>query len=347
MSKRKIKVAVLMGGKTPEHEISLVSGREVIRNLSSKKFDVLPVVISRDGKKWQLVSSQKLLGLPDPLTLKDTGRNLIPAAEKEIGGIKQISEKGVDVVFIAMHGPFGEDGTVQGMLDLAGMSYTGPGVLASALGMDKIMFRKVLRSEGIPFPKFVVIERVDSLTKVAGALKKPPYFVKPYNQGSSVGASIVRNKEDLEESLERAFEYSDKVLVDEYVKGMEVTCGVIGNDDPRALPLIEIVPLKGEFFNYESKYTESGAEEIVPARISKRLAAKVQKMALQVYKTLGCRGFSRVDFILRDDKVPLVLEINTIPGLTPISLLPKAAKAAGYSYPSLLEKIIQYALETK
>ena len=292
--RKKIRVVVLMGGKSPEHEISLISGREVVGNLDRRKYLSSRIVISKSGK-----------------------------------GIEEIFRVKADVVFVAMHGPFGEDGTVQGMLELAGLKYTGSGVTASAIGMDKIMFRKVMRAEGIPVPK--------STTKF-------PCFVKPYNQGSSVGASIVRNERELAKAIKLARKYSDKVLVEEYLVGKEVTCAVLGNEDPRVLPVIEIVPLKGEFFDYESKYTESGAEEIVPARISKTLTKKVQDMAAKVYQAIGGRGFGRVDFILKDNKHPVVLEINTIPGLTPMSLLPKAARKAGYSYPALLETIIKYAL---
>ncbi len=292
--RKKIKVVVLMGGKSPEHEISIISGREVIRNLDRRKYLSSRIVISKSGK-----------------------------------GIEKIFRAKADVVFIAMHGPFGEDGTIQGMLELAGLKYTGSGVTASAIGMDKIIFRKVMRAEGIPVPK--------STTKF-------PCFVKPHNQGSSVGASIVRNEKELAKAIKLARKYSDKVLVEEYLVGKEVTCAVLGNEDPKVLPVIEIVPLKGEFFDYESKYTESGAEEIVPARISKTLTKKVQDMAVKVYKAIGCRGFGRVDFILKDNQHPVVLEINTIPGLTPMSLLPKAAKAAGISYPRLLDRIIRYAI---
>ena len=292
--RKKIRVVVLMGGKSPEHEISLISGREVVGNLDRRKYLSSRIVISKSGK-----------------------------------GIEEIFRVKADVVFVAMHGPFGEDGTVQGMLELAGLKYTGSGVTASAIGMDKIMFRKVMRAEGIPVPKLT---------------SKFPCFVKPYNQGSSVGASIVRNERELAKAIKLARKYSDKVLVEEYLVGKEVTCAVLGNEDPRVLPVIEIVPLKGEFFDYESKYTESGAEEIVPARISKTLTKKVQDMAAKVYQAIGCRGFGRVDFILKDNKHPVVLEINTIPGLTPMSLLPKAARKAGYSYPALLETIIKYAL---
>ena len=339
----KIKVAVLMGGKSPEYEISLISGQEVVKSFDRKKYEVLPIVISRTGERWQMISSDKLLTLSDPLRLKGTNKEIISKLDAETTGLNQV-EKQADVVFIAMHGPFGEDGTIQGMLDLAGIAYTGSGVLASALGMDKIMFRKVLEAEKIPFPKFVAFKKGESLKIVFESLGKLPYFVKPYNQGSSVGASIVKKKKDLSKALKLAFEYSDLALVDEYVAGMEVTCSIIGNDKPIALPLVEIRPLKGEFFDYESKYTESGAEEIIPARISKNLTKRVQDMAIDVYQAIGCRGFSRVDFILRNNRYPVVLEINTIPGLTPMSLLPKAAKAKGISYPQLLDKIIKYAI---
>ncbi|MCH7641022.1 D-alanine--D-alanine ligase [Patescibacteria group bacterium] len=264
--------------------------------------------------------------------------------EVEIVSLDEIGGK-ADVVFIAMHGPFGEDGTVQGMLELAGLAYTGPGVLASALGMDKVMFRRILKSKGIPVPKYAVLRRGHILSKVKKELGDPPYFIKPHNQGSSVGTSIVRKKKDLPGALDLAFEYSGQALVDEYIQGMEVTCAVLGNEKPTPLPLVEIRPLKGEFFDYESKYIESGAEEIVPARISKGLTNKIQEIAIDVYKTIGCRGFSRVDFILKNNRYPVVLEINTIPGLTPMSLLPKAAKAAGISYPKLLEKIISFSVE--
>jgi D-alanine-D-alanine ligase len=332
-----------MGGKTPEHEISLITGREVVKNLNKSKYKVLPVVISRTGERWQTLVPEKLLSLPDPLTIRGTKRDLVSQKEKEIQGIGQLAQDKLDVVFIAMHGPYGEDGTIQGMLELTGIPYTGPGVLASALGMDKVMFKKVLQSQKIPVPKFAVFEKGEGFKRKV--LGKPPYFIKPHNQGSSVGASIAKTKKSLRKALNLSFKYSDLALVEEYIKGIEVTCGVIGNKNPKPLPLVEIVPKKSEFFDYESKYTESGAEEIVPARISARLTKKVQKMAVDVYKVIGCRGFSRVDFILRDGGEPIVLEINTIPGLTPMSLVPKAAKVVGISYSQLLDKIISYAIE--
>jgi len=341
---KKITVAVLMGGKTPEHEISLTTGKEVVRYLSKSKYKVLPVAISRNGKKWQQITTKKLLSLPDPLILRGANKELVTTSRGEIQSINQMTEK-PDVVFIAMHGPYGEDGTVQGMLELASIAYTGPGVLASALAMDKVMFRKVMLGEKIPIPKYVAVEKGELKSKVFRVLGSPPFFVKPHNQGSSVGSSIVKAKKDLSKALNLAYQYSDIALVDEYIEGKEITCGVLGNKHPSPLPLIEIIPKKGEFFDYDSKYTESGAEEIVPARISKKMERKIQQMAVDVYSAIGCRGFSRVDFIIRNNGQPVVLEVNTIPGLTPMSLLPKAALVNGLSYPKLVDKIIEYATE--
>jgi D-alanine-D-alanine ligase len=339
----KRKIAVIMGGKTPEYEISLISGREVVKNLDKNKYKVLPVIISRDGERWYPLAPSRLLSLGDPLKLKDTGREIIPQSEEKIQDSRQILEGNIDVVFIAMHGPFGEDGTIQGMLELAGLKYTGSGVLASALGMNKIMFKRVMQAQKIPIPKYVVVDKKDSASKVSKVLGKPPYFIKPSSQGSSVGTSIARNFKELKKGLKEAFSYGPKVIVEEYIVGTEVTCPILGNDRPSALPLIEIVPLKGEYFDYESKYTESGAEEIVPARISKALSRKVQKIAIDVFASVGCRGFARVDFLIDKQNRPYVLEVNTIPGLTPMSLFPKSAKAAGISYSQLLDKILNYA----
>lgn len=341
---RKIKVAVLMGGKTPEHEISLITGREVVRNLPNK-YQVLPVVISRTGEKWQIIGSRELLSLPDPLALRGTTRELLPKETAKIQGVSEVSDKGVDVVFIAMHGPFGEDGTVQGMLELAGLPYTGPGVLASALGMNKLLFRKVLESAGIKQPKYVVFEKKDKIKGIYHKLGKFPFFVKPHNQGSSVGISKAVNEKQLKRAINLAFKYSETLLIDECVEGMEVTCGILGNKNPKVLPLTEIIPIKGIFFDYQSKYSQGGAEEITPARISLSLTKKVQAISLRVYQILGCKGFSRIDFILRNNRTPVVLEINTIPGLTPTSLLPQQAKAAGLTYSQMLEEVINYALE--
>lgn len=341
--KKKIKVAVLMGGKTPEHEISLISGREVIKNLP-KEYLASPIVISRDGKTWLLVRKSEFRKMSNPLELVGTKKDAFSEKQGSVIDIKDLSRK-FDVCFIAMHGPFGEDGTIQGLLGMVDMPYTGPGVLASALCMDKLVFRKVMVAENIAIPRYVAIKKNYKIDATRKKLGKFPYFVKPSNQGSSVGISKANSAKELKRSIKEAFKYSNTVLVDECVVGREITCGVIGNEKPIALPIVEIKPQLNDFFDYDSKYKDKGAEEIVPALMSRLLTRKIQDMAIKVYKACGCRGFSRVDFILKNNQTPVVLEINTIPGLTPMSLMPKEAKAAGMSYSQFLDRIVRLALK--
>jgi D-alanine-D-alanine ligase len=296
-----------MGGKTPEHEVSISSGKKVVESLDPEKFEAISLVISKDGK-----------------------------------GFEKIFEIKPEVVFIAMHGPFGEDGTVQEMLETIGIPYTGAGVLASAIGMDKPVFRKIMQAEGIAIPKFLVLTRESDVSEIKEKFQFP-VVVKPSSQGSSVGVSIVHKEKELKEALEKAFQYGPRVLVEEYLSGTEVSCGVLGNRDPIALPVVEIVP-KNEFFDYEAKYCDGMCDEIVPARIDPKLAKEIQDTVIKVYKAIGCQGFGRVDMIISNGK-PYVLEINTIPGLTPASLFPKEAAAAGITYPELIEKLINFALE--
>lgn len=281
----KLRVAVLMGGESTEREISLISGKGVIENLDRKKYEVEGVILPEEKEK--------------------------------------LFNK-FDVVFIAMHGIGGEDGKVQGFLETMGLKYTGCGVLASAIGMDKKIFKKIMEREDILMAKDT---------------DKVPCVVKPANGGSSVGVKIVKEEKDLQKAIEEVKKYDKKILIEEYLKGIEVSCGILGEE---MLPVIEIRP-KNDFFDYESKYSESGAEEICPAEISDELTKQIQEITKKVFETIGGRGFGRVDFIVKDG-VPYVLEINTIPGLTPNSLLPKEAKAAGYSYSQMLDKIIELAI---
>lgn len=341
----KIRVAILMGGKSSEHSVSLVSGREVIKNLDKEKYLLFPVIISQSGDKWLYVKPRALLQVLSSFQPGgDLGMEKL-RPEKIIDPFRFFKKENIDVVFISLHGPYGEDGTIQGMLDLIGVAYTGSGVAASAVGMNKLLFKHVVNSLKIGTPKHVLVSEINQdIDGVKKHLGDPPYFVKPANQGSSAGSSLVLKWEDLPKAVNSAAEFDDKVLVEEYIKGKEVTCAVWGNSEPEALPVIEIIP-RGRFFDFESKYSEGGAQEIV-ARISP-VALKIQEMSLEIYKTLGCRGFSRVDFILEGNKTPVVLEINTIPGHTPASLFPRAAAAAGYSYPQFLDKIITYALAQK
>lgn len=273
-----------MGGESSEREVSLASGKKVISNLDKGKYEVVGVDV------------------PSEL-------------DKVVG---------CDVAFIAMHGKGGEDGILQGYLETLGIKYTGCGVLASAVGMDKKIFRELMERNNILMPK--------ETTKI-------PCVVKPNNGGSSVGVSIVKKIEDLEKAIDEAKKYDENILIEEFIEGKEISCGILGDE---VLPVIEIVS-KNEFFDYEAKYSEGRCEEICPARLESEVTKKVQEIALRVFKIIGGKGFARVDMIVRNNQ-PYVLEINTIPGLTPNSLLPKEAEVAGYSYSELLDKMIELAI---
>jgi D-alanine-D-alanine ligase len=317
--KKKLKVAVIMGGNSPEHDISVISGSEVVKNLDKSKYEILPVKISRDGKVWETGNS-------GPSPVNDPRKIL----------------QGSDMAFIAIHGAGGEDGKMQSFLELINVPYTGSGVLASALAMDKKYSKKMFAQAGLTVPGGVVVDRNFKVEEIWKKLKTP-VFVKPSTAGSSVGVSKVKDKKSLTTAIVKALKYSDEVLVDEFIQGTEITCAILGNKKPIALPVIEIVT-KNEFFDYEAKYSEELTQEIVPARISPQLTKKVQEVAISAYEALGCQGFGRVDMIIKSDKI-YVLEVNTIPGLTPVSLLPKAAKAAGIEYSDLLDKVIDLSQE--
>ncbi len=306
-------VAVLMGGRSAEREVSLSTGRQVLDSLDPTKYIV-----------WELDTSD----LPALASADEAERP--------------------DVVFIALHGPGGEDGTVQGFLETLGIPYTGSGVLASALAMDKVRTKALLSTENVILPADLTFYRRDrgrvrrAAAEIADRLGFP-VIVKPNRQGSTYGCSVVREPNDVDAALELAFRYDDTVLVEQRIEGTEITIAVLGNEELVALPAVEIVAPDG-FFDYEAKYSESGAEEIVPARIDETAANEAREIALLCHRLLGCRGMSRVDMFVTDEGV-VPLEVNTIPGMTPTSLLPKAAQAAGISFPALLDRLIIFALE--
>ncbi len=341
----RLKVAVLMGGLSSERAVSLSTGRMILEALDKSKYDAFPV----DGALIVGSTARKLPG----------GETAIPAiaeAEKalaKIGPLRSVADIAVpengraDVAFIALHGRFGEDGTIQGMLELLGIPYTGSGVLASALAIDKIASKRVLADVGINVPRSVDIRRKsemaarDIISEVR-ALGYPA-MVKPSKQGSTIGMSKVEDEAALLSAVEKAFEYDTQVLVEQFTCGTEITVGLLGNDDPQVLPIVEIVPAKG-LYDYEAKYTPGATEEIVPARISESAATKAREHALLAHRAISCRGMSRVDMIVTPDGEPVTLEVNTIPGMTPTSLLPTAAKAAGIEFPVLLDRLIELAL---
>jgi D-alanine-D-alanine ligase len=310
------RVSVLMGGNSAERDVSFATGRKIVDSLDREKYFVTP--LSTDDLP-------KLAGMP-------------------------VSER-PEVVFIALHGPGGEDGTVQGFLDVLRIPYTGSGVLASALAMDKVRCKALLGTENIILPQDVVFEKFDvARNRRAGREVAQdigfPVVVKPSRQGSTFGTTIVEKEEDMADALRLAFRYDTTALVEQKIEGIEITVGVIGNRSPTALPIVEIVPKNG-FFDYESKYSQEeglAAQEIVPARISEAEAEEAREIALRCHRLLGCRGMSRTDMFVTEDGV-VTLEVNTIPGMTPTSLLPKAAAAAGIPFPNLLDGLINLALE--
>ncbi|MBI5117424.1 D-alanine--D-alanine ligase [Candidatus Poribacteria bacterium] len=357
MDKSKINVAVLMGGRTAEHEISVASGKMVLKNLDLSKYNVKPITITREGS-WVVPSGYLSDGasvaalLPEVLTRDSTGKEIIPV---ETGSaLSRTASEKVDIVFIAMHGPFGEDGTIQGLLEILDLPYVGSDVEASAISMNKIRTKEIYMHHRIPTPRYLVIEESDWRKKresLTGRIEKRlglPCVTKPPRLGSSVGIKIVSDRDTLASALDLVFRYGAKALVEEFIPGREITCPVLDNgpgEKPTALPLVEIVPKTSMYFDYEAKYLPGGSEEIVPARIDEELTKKAQLLGAKAHLALGCSGLSRTDMILNGESLS-VLETNTLPGMTEASLFPKAARAAGMSFPQLLDHLIEVAFKT-
>lgn len=357
MKGRKINVAVLMGGRTAEHEISVASGKMVAQHLDLSKYNVKPITITREGS-WLIPNGYLTEGqrvtelLPKYLTRDSGGKDLVPL-ETGRALSRTLSDK-VDVVFIAMHGPYGEDGTIQGMLELLDIAYTGSGVEASAISMNKIRTKEIYLHHRIPTPKYMVIhehewgKKRDVLLNRLAKRFGFPCVTKPPRLGSSVGVKIVQNAQSFTMAVETVLRYDKVVLVEQFIPGREITSPVLGNvpgEKPTPLPLVEIVPKSSAFFDYEAKYVPGGSEEIAPARLNGRLTKRAQRLGAKVHQVLGCAGLSRTDMILNGESL-YVLETNTIPGLTEMSLFPKAARAMGMSFSQLLDHLIDVALAT-
>lgn len=348
--KKKLRVAILFGGKTPEHEVSLQSARNVANALDPKKYETVLIGINKAGAWLSPAVSERYLALSSnqPTKAPEKSREVVMMAPSGEGVLTRDSgeiEGKIDVVFPALHGPFGEDGTVQGLLKLADVPFVGAGVLGSAVGMDKDVMKRLLRDAGVPIVKFLVVRSHEKI-KFADAKKKlgVPLFVKSANLGSSIGVSKVRSKAEFKEALKHAFEFDTKVLVEEFIDGREIECSVLGNEDPIASVPGELV-IKSEFYSYEAKYLDPDAmTPRIPASLSKETTKKVQELAVASFKALCCEGMGRVDsFVTRDGRV-LVNEINTIPGFTNISMYPKMWEASGLSYPKLIDKLIELAI---
>ncbi len=361
---KKLRVGLLFGGRSGEHEVSLTSAASVLKALDPAKYVVVTIGISREGHWLVGSAAEKLLpgvienGVPVMPSVDPTTPALIPLNSPQLPvtaarEARDSSSMKLDVVFPVLHGTFGEDGTVQGMLELAGIPYVGAGVLGSAAGMDKDVMKRLFRDAGLPIAKWLLALREDwernpaPIRKLVGAKIRYPLFVKPANLGSSVGISKVRNARALDPAMELAGQYDRKILVEKAVDGREIECAVLGNDRPEASVPGEIIPIN-EFYDYEAKYIKEGSELIIPARLTRRQAEKVRELAVRAFQAIDCAGMARVDFLLdrRTGKI-FVNEINTIPGFTPISMFPKLWEATGIPYPELIDRLIELALERR
>lgn len=356
MTGRRLRVAVLMGGRSSEHDVSLASARSVIAALDPARYEAVPIEIGRDGR-WALPAGVGTAALAAPTELDPATRMLAPRATPPApspaptagtlpvpgagGTLSTAAALGTaDVVIPVLHGPFGEDGTVQGLLELAAIPYVGSGVGASAVCMDKDFFKKVLRDSGIPVARHVALRDGDPAVNPFGW----PVFVKPARLGSSIGISKARTQDELEEAVALARRHDDKVLIEEFVDGIEVECSVLGNRDPIASIPGQIVA-NADWYDFAAKYDEGGMELVVPPRLDAATIARVQEVSVAAFVATECEGMARADCFVRTDGTVLVNELNTIPGFTPTSVYAKLFEASGIPYAALLDRLIELALE--
>jgi D-alanine-D-alanine ligase len=329
----KVRVAVVMGGRSSEHDVSLASARSVLEALDPARYETVTVEIGRDGR-WELGSGSRG-------ELERDGRSAMETLPVPTSRVPE-SLAGVDVVFPVLHGPFGEDGTVQGLLELANVPYVGAGVTASALCMDKDLFKAVLRDKGIPVTRSVTL-----LGTFDDGFENPfgyPVFVKPARLGSSVGITKARSEAELRAGIELAFQHDEKVLVEEFVHGVEIECSVLGNEKPIASIPGEIVA-NADWYDYSAKYDEGGMDLVIPPRVSQEAIERVQELSVEAFRVTDCEGMARADCFVREDGEVLVNELNTIPGFTATSVYAKLFEASGIPYEELLERLVQLALE--
>jgi len=352
---KKIRVGIVFGGRSAEHEVSLQSARNVLEALDRGKYEPVLIGIDREGR-WRLDEQTRALfdaARPLPNLSADSPREVALVARGDHSRLLDLSEErelgGLDVIFPVLHGPYGEDGSVQGLCRLANLPCVGAGILGSAVGMDKDAMKRLLRDAGIPIARFVTLLRsrptptFEDLKARLGA----PLFVKPANLGSSVGISRAETAEDYRRALEEAFQYDTKLVVEECITGREIECAVLGNEDPQASVPGEIVTGGGHtWYDYDAKYIdEKGARLLIPAPLDPAVAEAVRATALRAFTTLCCDGMARVDMFVKDRGDVLVNEINTIPGFTRISMYPKLWEASGMSYTELTDRLISLAIQ--
>jgi D-alanine-D-alanine ligase len=352
MGNKKVNVGILFGGKSAEHEVSLQSAKNVVDALDRGKYRPVLIGIDKSGKWYFHDQATFLLNADNPRLIKlnksDDGIALVPQSEGKISSLSggEMKET-IDVVFPILHGTFGEDGTVQGLLKLADIPFVGAGVLGSAVGMDKDVMKRLLRDADVPIGRFIVCrveERLPRYDEVRSKLEVP-FFVKPANMGSSVGVHKVFDEGGFQEALFDAFQYDSKIVMEEFIKGREIECSVLGNHDPVASVPGEVISAH-EFYSYEAKYIDdNGATLEIPAKLPRHTTERIKELAVTTFKVLSCEGLARVDFFLEKDDKVIVNEINTIPGFTSISMYPMLWKASGISYPELIDRLIQLAFE--
>jgi len=348
MKKDKIRVAVLFGGKSAEHEVSIQSAKNVFQSLDKNKYEPILIGIDKHGVWHQLPETyllssafmqKKSLMDGDEVSLISGRNSLVSSSENKSASI--------DVVFPVLHGTFGEDGTIQGLLKLANIPFVGSGVLGSAIGMDKDVMKRLLRDAGLPIAKFLVFRKGEnvSFNEIKSELGLP-FFVKPANLGSSVGIAKVKGQKEFEKAIIEAFSYDTKIIIEQYVNCQEIECSVLGNERPIASTPGEIIP-KNEFYDYSAKYEENGMQLKIPAELSREKIKEVQDVAIKVFSVLELEGMARIDFFLDKDTGELyVNEANTIPGFTNMSVYPKLWEASGISNQKLVDKLITLAIES-
>ncbi len=350
---KKIRVGILFGGRSTEHEVALQSAKNIVEAIDKDKYEVVLIGIDKAGKWYLNEASHFLLNANDPKRIKlNTDASSVtlvphPQAPTLMNTTDQSPQGALDVVFPVLHGAFGEDGTIQGMLKLANIPFVGADVLGSAVGMDKDVMKRLLRDGGLPIGKFITAHlhkrRELSFTDLKRELGLP-FFVKPANTGSSVGVSKVKNEAECETAIDHAFQFDRKILIEEAIIGREIECSVLGNETPIASTPGEVI-VKSEFYSYEAKYIDAdGAYSEIPAKLDAAVAKNIQALAIEAYQVLCCEGMARVDFFLRGKEL-FLNEINTIPGFTNISMYPKMWEASGISYRDLIDRLIQLAMD--
>ncbi|AOT70173.1 D-alanine--D-alanine ligase [Geosporobacter ferrireducens] len=362
---KKLNIGIIFGGKSGEHEVSLMSAASVMRAMDREKYNIIPIGITNEGS-WMLyngpiekIESGEWEGISNKLLQEDPQHSVftvIPMGNEPsqaiVPGIPPYLGEQIDVIFPVLHGPYGEDGTIQGLLEMADIPYVGAGVLASAVGMDKIYSKRIFEMVGLPMGKYMLVmrkklrENPQVYVEMIEENFSYPVFIKPANLGSSVGISKARNQEELLKGLQAAARHDRKILVEEFIACRELECAVLGNDEPKASVVGEIIP-SHEFYDYEAKYFDDGKSKmIIPADIPAEKAMEIREMAIKAYKAIDCSGLARVDFFMEKETMKIYInEINTMPGFTKYSMYPLLWDAAGLPYPQLIDQLIQLAVE--